>query len=199
MFPDAPPDWDQPQLPPRTVTDDEFERYIMPVTLKHEGGFVDNPADPGGATNFGISLRWLRSKGLDVGDIDGDGDVDADDIRALTPEQAIRLYRQRWWSVGGYADFCNVSVAGKVFDLAVNMGQRPAARIVQRACRAHGIDLVDDGLIGPKSLAAIQQAARSLHMLPAIRAEAAGHYRLLIAKNPALATFERGWLRRAYS
>ena len=64
-----------------------------------EGGFVDDPADPGGTTNYGVSLRFLKSQGLEAGDIDGDGDIDADDIRALTPERAAGVLRRAFWDV----------------------------------------------------------------------------------------------------
>ena len=55
-----------------------FSKAIT-VILKHEGGFSNHSSDPGGATNYGISLRWLKSEGL-YGDLDDDGDVDIDDI-----------------------------------------------------------------------------------------------------------------------
>jgi lysozyme family protein len=66
----------------------------LPHILEHEGGdkLVDHPADPGGITRWGISLRALRKLGIDV---DGDGDSDADDIRALSIEDARGIYSRR--------------------------------------------------------------------------------------------------------
>jgi lysozyme family protein len=69
-----------------------FETAID-VVLRHEGGFVNNVHDSGGATNFGISLRFLRDYPGD-GDFDGDGDVDIDDIRKMTLTDAKRVYRK---------------------------------------------------------------------------------------------------------
>ncbi len=61
-----------------------FEKAVEKV-LEHEGGYVDHKNDPGGATNYGISLRFVKqSTGIDL-DVDGDGDIDADDIKAMTP------------------------------------------------------------------------------------------------------------------
>jgi len=77
-----------------------FELAI-PIVLRHEGGLVDNPNDPGGITNHGVSLRWLKSKGL-AGDLNHDGDVDAADIKIMTVEQASGFYKTYWWDKYNY-------------------------------------------------------------------------------------------------
>src|SRR6266481_707309 len=97
-----------------------FELAI-PVILRHEGHFVNNPADPGGATNFGVSLRWLKSQGL-AGDINNDGDIDIDDIKILTPAIAGEFYRTKWWNAYQYGNLVAQAVGTKVFDMSVNMG-----------------------------------------------------------------------------
>lgn len=166
-----------------------FERAIA-VTLKHEGGFVDHPSDPGGATKYGISLRFLQDVGVDI---DRDGDVDADDIRELTIEQAKVLYYRKFWSRYDYGSLGGHKVAAKVFDLSVNMGPRQAHKLLQRALRACGARLDDDGILGPITRGAVRDADQDC-LLVALRSEAAGFYRYL--RKPE---FERGWLRRAYS
>jgi len=185
--------------------DDLFERALVFV-LKHEGGLSNDPADPGGITNFGISLRFLRAEGLlDLdhdgladGDVDGDGDVDADDIRTMPRERAAQLYRSRWWDRHGYARIIDPAIAIKTFDLAVNMGPGPAHRCLQRAVRACWFPVSDDGVLGPKSISAVNAAdARSL--IAALKSEAAGFYRGLVLARPPLGTFEKGWLNRAYA
>ncbi|MDH5633615.1 MAG: hypothetical protein OEZ10_11545 [Gammaproteobacteria bacterium] len=180
-----------------------FDAAILTV-LKHEGGFVDDPADPGGATNYGVSLRWLRTLGdldgdgyLD-GDLDHDGDVDASDIRAMSQSDAENLYRLQWWNRYEYELINDQEVATKIFDMAVNMGAHQAHKIVQRACHAVHRPTPDDGKLGPNSLAAINGSYPN-ELLPAIRSEAAAFYRLLVVTKPRLAKFKNGWLKRAYS
>lgn len=173
-------------------------RKALAVVLDHEGGFVDDRDDPGGATNHGVSLRWLRTLG-EAGDTDGDGDVDTDDIRALEMHDVVRLYHERWWVPHGYDSFPDSTVAIKTFDLAVNMGSKAAHRVLQRAIRASsGEALIDDGMIGPvtrQGLANCEPAS----LLAAVKSEAAGHYRLIAATKPRMKKFLRGWLNRAYS
>jgi len=175
----------------------DFDIAIATV-IEHEGGFVDHPDDPGGATNYGISLRFLQSEyGLDF-DLDSDGDLDADDIKKMTMEQAIAIYHEKWWDKYDYGRIGNQLIATKVFDLAVNMGAKQAHKLMQRACLACGrVDIKEDGVLGPATVGAI-------NLLPAIalqaslRSEAAGYYRLIAAQHPDFSAFISGWLRRAY-
>lgn len=167
------------------------------VVLQHEGGFVDNKNDPGGATNWGISLRWLQKQGINL-DLDFDGDTDADDIRLLPRVKAIKLYRRYFWDQWGYEKISDQHVATKVFDLCVNMGSRQAHLLTQRALRAVGWPVTEDGILGPVTLARIN-ASRGSELLPALRSEAAGFYRLLAFTKSELREFLNGWLRRAYA
>jgi len=183
---------------------DERFRHAVRRVLAHEGGFVDDPDDPGDATKHGISLRYLRRLGdldgdgyLD-GDLDQDGDLDVEDIRRMTPATAARIYHDQWWQRYGYGEL-RVGTATKVFDLAVNMGPRQAHICLQRAARAaFDAELVEDGILGPNTRAAVA-AGDEDRLLAALKSEAAGYYRSLIAARPALAKYERGWLRRAYA
>lgn len=173
-----------------------FELAI-PVVLKHEGGFADNPKDPGGATNWGISIRYLRSIG-EILDLDGDGDMDAADMQLLPQGTAIEVYREFIWDPGRYGHISDQDVATKVFDLAVNMGARQAHKLLQRALRACGVTLTEDGVIGMVTLAATNKVP-GFPQLAALRSEAAGFYRALAATKPDLAVFLNNWIRRAYS
>lgn len=179
-----------------------FSEAVKAV-LEHEGGFVNDEDDPGGATNYGISLRFIRQEleGLEVAGIDmdkdADGDVDADDVRLLTREDAIHLYYTHFWKEYGYEQLPE-GVGAKVFDLAVNMGPRPAHKHMQRAVRAaEGDNIADDGIIGPVTLQAVREVDE-VALLASIRSEAAGFYRVLVAKRPKFKKYETGWLRRAY-
>ena len=171
-----------------------FEAAI-PYVLEHEGGYSDHPYDAGGPTNFGVSLRLLRELGYDV---DHDGDVDAQDIAALSRTDAVLVFRRLWWDRYQYGALGSQLVAEKTFDLAVNMGAAQAHRLLQRALRASGgVELSEDGVLGPRTVTAAR-AADPWATRAALRSEAAGFYRLLSAQKPSLAVFLGGWLRRAY-
>lgn len=171
-----------------------LQQYALEYLAVNEGGFVNHPSDPGGATNYGISLRWLRSQGPIVGDLDGDGDVDIDDIRAMSKQQADALYLQHFWKPE--YDRLAAEIAVRVFDHNVNAGERSSGLILQRACRAHGGSLKEDGVIGRHTVMVANQFGATL--LPALRAERAGFYRSLVARNSKFEDFEKGWLTRAY-
>ena len=188
------------------MTEDRFKNAVQAV-LDNEGGFVNDPADPGGATNHGISLRFLRSIGhLDAdgdgrpdGDVNFDGDIDHNDILILTTDQAIGLYRAHFWDRYDYASLPPM-VGEKVFDLAVNAGPVQAHKLLQRALRACGQNVVDDGIIGPKTKQSIKRLdVLDFEILVALRSEAAGFYRGLVIRRPEFSKYLRGWLSRAYS
>lgn len=164
------------------MTEDERFQKAIAVVLAHEGGYVNNPADPGGETKFGISKRSYPNL----------------DIKNLTRDQAVEIYRRNWWDRLRLGELQDTDVATKVFDLAVNMGAGTSVKLLQRALRAVGRTVTADGVMGPQTIAAVN-AAEPRALLAALRAEAAGHYRLLIAKNPKLAVFEQGWMNRAYA
>jgi lysozyme family protein len=173
-----------------------LDRALL-VIKEHEGGEVtDEAADPGGVTKFGVSLRFLRSIWDDFADVDGDGDVDEDDIRGMTWPMAARIFTIEFWDRYGYETLPE-DVAIKLFDLAVNCGPRQAHLILQRACRAGSDRVTEDGLLGPRTRASV--AAALPHVLVAcLRCEAASFYRQLVAKRPELGSFLNGWLTRAY-
>jgi lysozyme family protein len=158
-----------------------FDRAIE-VVLAHEGEtYTDHPNDRGGATKFGISQ--LYNPGVNV--------------RELTRAQAIEIYWERYWQGRRYERLPE-PVAIKVFDLAVNLGERTAIRCLQRALRACGIQVKIDGLLGPETCGAAR-GAEVATLVAALRSEAAGEYRLRVARDAVQATFQDGWLNRAYS
>lgn len=160
---------------------DHFDHAVM-VVLRHEGGYVDNPSDPGGATNFGISKRSYPDL----------------DIANLTELDAKAIYRRDWWDRYGYENLPPF-IAVKVFDLSVNMGPGAAHRCLQRALHACGLRHVTvDGHLGPQTFSACAEVDAG-NLLCVIRAEAAWHYRRLIEGNDSQRVFEKGWMNRAYS
>lgn len=176
--------------------------HAIRVILKHEGVFSNDPTDPGGATKYGISLRTAKALGdfdkdgkLDL-DLDGDGDIDVDDIRTLIPQEAARIYKEVFWNPYPYR-YMPKEIAVKTFDLAVNMGSKQAHIILQRAIRAVGTAVAEDGALGPVTIAAIKASSPSA-LLAAIRSEAASFYRVLTTQKPKLKKYINGWLYRAY-
>ena len=168
-----------------------FERAFQQL-LKWEGGLVHNPADPGGWTKFGVSLRWLQTVGVDI---TGDGVVDERDIKALTPAKAEGLYHKFFWD-DEYDRLQSDAVALYVFDMDCNMGQDRAHRIAQEAANALGARLTVDGKLGPKSVAALN-AVDQAALLERMRELRSTYYRNLATQKPALAVFLKGWLDRA--
>jgi lysozyme family protein len=162
----------------------EFLTAVSRV-LADEGGYSSNPADPGGATSFGISAR--SHPGLD--------------IATLTRDAAVNIYWREWWLRFGFARLPG-ALAAKSFDLAVNMGAGNSVVCLQRALRACGIAVVEDGVIGAATaLGAARADAAAL--LAAFRSEAAGYYRVSAAlargrRKDGDREFLKGWLNRAY-
>jgi len=161
--------------------DDRF-RIAVEAVLRHEGGFSDDPADRGGATNFGLSS--VHHPDLDVS--------------ALTRARAIALYRERYWDRYRLGEIEDPIVATKCLDLAVWMGPGDAARYLQTAvCAAAGGPLIDiDGVIGSRTLAALRSVDPGM-VLVALRALALEHVRRLVERDPTQRRFETGWRRRA--
>ncbi|MEO1035235.1 MAG: glycosyl hydrolase 108 family protein [Pseudomonadota bacterium] len=173
-------------------------RPAFDALIAKEGGYVDHPNDPGGATKYGISLRWLLTVDPKDADVDDDGIVSVADIRAMTLTHAAALYLKYWWKEYRYGDIDEQDVATRIFSMSVNMGAEQAHKLVQRALTAAGQPVKVDGILGPASRAAIARA-NPWALIAAIRSEQAGYYRLIARVNPKLRSFLRGWLRRAYS
>lgn len=158
-----------------------FDRAIE-VVLAHEGEvFTDNPLDRGGPTKFGIAQRW--NPDINVGD--------------LTRTQAIEVYWDRYWHGHRY-EFLPEAIAIKVFDLAVNLGHQPAVTCLQRALHACGLRVAIDGRLGSETCGAARQADQAA-LMAALRSEAAGEYRLRVARSADQVVFQGGWLNRAYA
>lgn len=161
--------------------DDRFLKAVT-VVLAHEGGYVNDPNDLGGETNFGISKRSYPNI----------------DIKNLTREQAMKIYHRDWWAKHKYGEIENLDVATKVFDLSVNMGPGTAHRLLQRAVNwVSGSGLVEDGVLGPLTMRATNQTDPQ-KIVETLRFMAAKRYYELAKARPANRGFLLGWLNRAY-
>ncbi|MFU8776912.1 MAG: holin-associated N-acetylmuramidase [Roseovarius sp.] len=169
--------------------------------VAREGGYVDDPDDPGGATNFGVTIHTMRRLGMDLS---RDGVVDARDVRALTRDQAVALFIDHYYHRPGIARLPE-SLHASVFDMYVNAGAN-AVKILQRLLREMGQGIAVDGLIGPQTVTAAQVAAKAApdHIADAYGIARRNYYLSLADARPASRKFARsraggkgGWIKRA--
>ena len=152
----------------------EFDE-IIEVVLHHEGGYVNDPDDPGGETNFGIAKR-------------SHPDVD---IANLTKDGAKEIYKEHYWDKNK-VESLSEDLRHIYFDMRVNQGRGRAVKILQQAANAKGADLVVDGGMGPKTIAAMDGVE-----LQRVRAYRVKYYADLVTRKPDLEKFYFGWFRRA--
>ena len=176
-------------------------QQIAEEIVAREGGYVNDPDDPGGATKHGVTIHTMRRLGLDL---NGDGAVDVADVRALGREQAVEIFIQYYFDRPRLSDLPRILQAS-VFDMNVNAGAN-AVKILQRLLIQMGYAATVDGVIGPQTLAAAQQAAA---VDPSAFCDAYGvarrnYYFRLADARPASRKYARsraggkgGWIRRA--
>lgn len=157
----------------------------IPRILKHEGGFVDDPRDAGGATNRGVTIGTLRSLGMDI---DGDGDIDVADIKALSEAQAVTIYKRFYWDAV-QADLLPVGLDYVLADFAVNCGPKRAAEHLQKA-----LGMKPDGTIGPQTLS--KAKAGNVRALINAICDSRLNFMRGIRGGKDWAAFGKGWSRR---
>lgn len=145
-----------------------FKQAVAAV-LEHEGGYVDDPKDPGGETKYGISKRSYPQE----------------DIKKLTKKRAREIYHSDYWQACSCDDL-PAGVDMMTFDTAVNQGPSVARRLLQRAC---GVTV--DGIIGPVTLDAIRGMPA-----PALLSEYAARRAVRYGSLDSFRRFGLGWMRR---
>ena len=155
------------------MTQDEKE--IIERTLRHEGGYSNDPLDAGGETKYGISKRAFP--GLD--------------IKNLTLEQATDIYKEKYYDALGIGTVLSKRIRWKVFDIAVNCGT-----FVARAMLQIVLGLAPDGKVGPNTLRAANAVPEDfiLEQLSKIQSL---YYAGIANRNPSQNRFLKGWLNRA--
>ena len=148
---------------------------IIEVVLEHEGGYVNDPKDPGGETNFGIAKR-------------SNPDVD---IKNLTKAEASLIYKTKYWDKNKVESLPE-ELWHIYFDCCVNMGKSRAVKILQQAANGKGANIDVDGGLGPNTLKAISNVE-----LERVRAYRVKYYADLVTRKPELEKFYFGWFRRA--
>ena len=153
----------------------------MPFILRWEGGFVDHPADPGGATNKGVTQavydRWRTRHGLEPRS-----------VRQLEEGEMNAIYRQGYW-VPPRCDLLPVDLDLVQFDTAVNMGPGRAVKFLQ-----HAVGAVPDGDFGENTRKAVEQADGGAVARYCDRRER--FYHAIVANKPSQKVFLKGWMNR---
>lgn len=174
---------------------------IAEEIVAREGGYVNDPDDPGGATNHGVTIHTMRRLGLDL---DGDGSVTADDVRRLTRAQAVQIFVEHYYTRPRIAELPE-SIRASVFDMYVNAGAN-AVKILQRLLGQMGFKVAVDGAIGPQTIAAAKAAAAQApeHFADAYGIARRNYYYALGDRRPASRKYARrrdggkgGWILRA--
>ena len=161
-----------PVVPPPPGTEVTFD-VAFERLIGHEGGYVNHPDDPGGETNWGVTLRTAREAGY------------MGNMRDLTREQAREIYRTAYWQRARCDEF-DGAIAFQVFDAAVNHGIGNSIRFLQRAAR-----VADDGVMGPVTMTAVQ-AMTVTDVLARFNAARLNFY----TKLSTWPSFGKGWTRR---
>ncbi|MDM0001795.1 glycosyl hydrolase 108 family protein [Variovorax sp. J22P240] len=155
----------------------------LPFILRWEGGYVNHPADPGGATNRGVTQKvydaWRRKQGQS-----------AQDVRQLSDDEMRSIYEANYWRPAR-CDTLERKLDVAHFDTAVNMGVGRAVRFLQAAM---GCEV--DGGFGDGTLRAVQQCNDLAKALVSYCNEREAFYGRLVASNPKLAVFQKGWNNR---
>ena len=176
-------------------------KEIATEIVAREGGFVNDPDDPGGATNHGVTIGTMRRLGLDL---TGDGRVDTSDVRRLTASQAVDIYIEHYFKRPGIAALPEMLQAS-VFDMYVNAGSN-AVKILQRLLGDMGRPCTADGAIGPHTIRAAQLAADLApnHIADAYGIARRNYYYALADGRPSSRKYARrkdggkgGWITRA--
>ncbi|MGH1578986.1 holin-associated N-acetylmuramidase [Planktotalea sp.] len=179
----------------------EDVRAIAEEIVQREGGYVNDPDDPGGATNHGVTIHTMRRLGLDLNE---DGRVNNADVRQLSRAQAIDIFIAHYFEKPKISQLPE-ALHASVFDMNVNAGSN-GVKILQRLVSKMGFECRADGAIGPMTIAAVARAfdVAPHHLADAYAIERRNYYFRLADKRAASRKYARtraggkgGWIRRA--
>lgn len=174
---------------------------IAAQIVAREGGYVNDPDDPGGPTKYGVTLATLKRLGIDK---TLDRRVDAADVKALTRADAQRIFVEHYFRGPRLAEL-PAALQPSVFDMYVNAGGN-AVKLLQRLVTRMGFACAEDGVIGPKTLRAAREAALAAprHIADAYGIARRNYYYALADERPASRKYARrrdggkgGWITRA--
>lgn len=174
---------------------------IAAEIVQREGGYVNDPDDPGGPTKYGVTIHTMRRLGLDL---NGDGRIDATDVQQLDRAQAVTIFVEHYYHRPRIDRLPQV-IQASVFDMYVNAGAN-AVRILQSLLVDMRIPVAVDGVIGPQTIAAATRAAGAApdHLADAYGIARRNYYYDLADRRPASRKYARrrdggkgGWITRA--
>jgi len=174
---------------------------IAKEIVAREGGFVNDPDDPGGATNYGVTIHTMRGLGLDL---DRDGDVDVADVKILSYEQAVEIFVEHYFN-RPRIDELPKELHATVFDMYVNAGGN-AVKILQRLLSQMGEVVTVDGALGPQTIGVTRRVHRLAGeaLYDAYGIARRNYYFRLADKRPRSRKYARtraggkgGWIKRA--
>lgn len=170
----------------------------METVFKEEGGYANVYQDKGGATDYGISLGFLKSLGSS-GDLNHDGVVDERDVKTIGKDKAREIYKKEFWDKQGYGRIHNEIMAAAIFNFAVNMGCSTVNKLVQKSINLHAEKqiLKEDGIFGDETIRALN-ASNPLKFMLFFRSFVTWRYIQITEKNPSQKKFINGWLKRVW-
>jgi lysozyme family protein len=176
-------------------------QQIATQIVAREGGFVDDPDDPGGATKYGVTIYTMRRLGLDLS---GDGTINGVDVRMISKSQAVDIFVQHYFEKPRLSLLPKV-LHPSIFDMYVNAGGQ-AVKILQRLLREMGFGVTVDGIVGPKTARACDNAVNPdpVALRDAYGVARRNFYFRLADNRPASRKYAQsrsggkgGWIRRA--
>ena len=171
----------------RKQRSDSLFYATIPLVMRYEGGFVNDPVDRGGKTNMGITQNFLNAYRKKAG-------VKARDVKELKKDDAIALYKVEWDNRGfGLLD--NADIMKLVYDFSVNSGPKTAIGYLQKLLNTKGHNLVVDGYIGNKTNQAVN-AVDANWLKRELQRSRAEHCDRIVDRHPEQKRFTRGWFYR---
>ena len=164
-------------------------KKLIPFILKWEGGFVNHPNDPGGATNMGVTIAVWKAQGYDK---DGDRDIDVADLKLMSKDDVAMIMKKNYWNRWLADNIKSQSVANTLVDWVWASGKWGIV-IPQRL-----LGLKEDGIVGYITLEALNEtiAKDEKKFLAQLYKARYQYIDDIIKRNPKLAVFKKGWLNR---
>lgn len=163
--------------------------YSAALTIHKEGGdkLTDDPRDPGGMTKFGVAARY--HPGVDIANLEG--------------EETLRIYREKYWNIVRGDNISSQHLANTLFDHAIHDGPSDAVALLQGALNTLGLSLLEDGIMGSKTLAACASISGTSEgeaiLINAFNAGRLLRYYDKVRRHPARDCYLEGWWKRAAS